>query len=222
MQKILVIEDDNILAEGVKMALEKEGYTVDIANLLKDGEEMLFIKQYHLLILDITLPDGNGLVFLRKKSKEIDIPILVLTAKDTENDEIAGLEAGADDYITKPFGIGILRARIKTLLKRKQIKDVYQFGELVLDFHKKQYTNKGCEIRLSKAEQELLFVLASHPGQTFTRDFLINNTWDNEDSVDENTLTVAIGRLRGKLGGGLIETIYGIGYKWIAEEEEWL
>lgn len=218
MQRILIVEDDRILAEGVKMALEKEGYTVDIAICLKDGEEMLFLKQYHLLILDITLPDGNGLVFCRRKSKEIDIPILLLTAKDTEMDEIAGLEAGADDYVTKPFGIGILRARVKNLLKRKQTKDVYQFGSLELDFHKRIYKKDGLEFRLSKAEQELLFMLASHPGQTFTRDQLICNIWYDEESVDENTLTVTVGRLRSKLGDHLIETVYGIGYKWIAEE----
>lgn len=218
MQRILIVEDDRILAEGVKMALEKEGYTVDIAACLRDGKDMLFLKQYQLLILDITLPDGNGLIFCRRRSKESDTPILLLTAKDTEKDEIAGLEAGADDYITKPFGIGILRARVKTLLKRKQIKDVYQFGSLVLDFHKRLYKRDGKELRLSKPEQEILFMLASHPGQTFTREQLICNTWDDEESVDENTLTVTVGRLRSKLGGSLIETVYGIGYKWIAEE----
>lgn len=220
MEKILIVEDDRMMAEGVKMALQKEGYTVEIAHTLREGEALLFAKSYHLLILDITLPDGDGLAFCRKKARETDMPVLLLTAKDTEQDEILGLEAGAGDYITKPFSIGILRARVKALIKRKQqVKDVYRFGTVVLDFHKRVYQGNGREIRLSKAEQELLFMLVSHPGQTLTRDQLICNTWDSEDSVDENTLTVAIGRLRGKLGGGMIETVYGIGYRWIAGEE---
>lgn len=219
MEKILIVEDDRIMAEGVKMALQKEGYTVEIANTIRDGEALLLAKQYHLLILDITLPDGDGLAFCRKMGRELELPVLLLTARDTEQDEILGLEAGADDYITKPFSIGILRARVRSLMKRKQVKDVYRFGTVVLDFHKRVYQDDGREIRLSKAEQELLFMLVSHPGQTLTRDQLICNTWDSEDSVDENTLTVTIGRLRGKLGGGMIETVYGIGYKWIAGEE---
>ena len=148
------------------------------------------------------------------------MPVLMLTAKDTEEDEISGFEAGADDYVTKPFRIGILRARVHSLIRRNQNPKVFEIGSLYLDIEKRIYKKDGDELALSKVEQELLAMLLLNSGQTLTRNQLINQIWDSWDSVDENTLTVTVGRLRSKLGGNYIKTIYGIGYRWQQDEQD--
>ncbi|MBR1866579.1 MAG: response regulator transcription factor [Lachnospiraceae bacterium] len=214
MIDILMIEDDKVLAEGVQMALEQDGYHVELAAGLSEGMRRLAGKPYQLLILDRSLPDGDGLAFCRRQRQTLSMPILFLTARDTEDDEIAGLEAGAEDYITKPFRIGVLRARVKALLRRTPEMQRYHAGELTFDFEKRRYLRDGVDLELSRAEQELLRILVSHPDQTYTRDYLITHIWDFEDSVDENTLTVTVARLRGKIGGKWIRTVYGIGYRW--------
>lgn len=214
---ILMIEDDNILAEGVQMALEEDGYKVEIANNLKEGKNRLAEKQYQLLILDWNLPDGDGLEFYRRQREMLSMPVLILTARDTEQDEIAGLEAGVEEYITKPFRVGILRARVKALIERSRSKEQYQVGDLMFDFEKRQYLKGKEYMELGRAEQELLRILVSRPGQTYTRDQLISQVWDDEDSVDENTLTVTIARLRNKIGSQWIQTVYGIGYRFREE-----
>lgn len=216
--KILIIEDDVALAQGIAMVLEEEGYEVLLAHSLKKGKEWLEKETFRLLILDVNLPDGNGLMFCRTHRKELAMPILMLTAKDTEEDEILGFEAGVDDYVTKPFRIGILRARVRSLVKRNQNSMVFEIGSLYLDLEKRIYKKDGKELSLNKVEQELLSILLLNPGQTLTRNQLIGRLWDTPDSVDENTLTVTVGRLRSKLGGDYIKTIYGIGYRWQQEE----
>lgn len=216
--KILIIEDDVALAQGIAMVLEEEGYEVLLAHSLKKGKEWLEKETFQLLILDVNLPDGNGLMFCRTHRKEFAMPILMLTAKDTEEDEILGFEAGVDDYVTKPFRIGILRARVRSLVKRNQNSMVFEIGSLYLDLEKRIYKKDGKELSLNKVEQELLSILLLNPGQTLTRNQLIGRLWDTPDSVDENTLTVTVGRLRSKLGGDYIKTIYGIGYRWQQEE----
>ncbi|MBQ3584046.1 MAG: response regulator transcription factor [Lachnospiraceae bacterium] len=214
MNRILIIEDDSSLAQGIGIALQKEGYEVSYGNTLKKARQQLEEQDFQLLILDVNLPDGNGLSFCNAFKKEQKTPVLMLTARDTEQDEIAGLTAGADDYITKPFSIGVLRARVKVLLRRTQSSGEHILGDCRFDFVKRIYLRGGKEIRLSKVEQRLLQLLVEHPGQTLTRDQIIMQVWDLEESVDENTLSVAIGRLRNKIGGTWIQTIYGIGYRW--------
>lgn len=218
MTDILMVEDDNILAEGVQMALEQDGFRVDITHCLAEADQRLSKKQYQLLILDRSLPDGDGLVFCRRHKDTLYMPVLFLTARDTEDDEIAGLEAGAEDYITKPFRVGVLRARVKALIRRSMGTQQYRMGELVFDFEKRCFFRGERSITLSRVEQDLLKILVAHPGQTFTRDHLISRVWDGEDSVDENTLTVTVARLRSKIGGKWIRTVYGIGYQWTDNE----
>ena len=215
--KLLIIEDDVALAQGIAMILEEEGYRTVIASSLKEGKEWLKKESFHLLILDVNLPDGNGCVFCRTHRKDLKMPVLMLTANDTEEDEISGFEAGADDYVTKPFRIGILRARVQSLIRRNQNPKVFETDSLYLDIEKRIYKKDGKELMLSKVEQELLSMLLINPGQTLTRNQLINQIWDSPESVDENTLTVTVGRLRNKLGGNYIKTIYGIGYRWQTE-----
>lgn len=216
--KILIIEDDESLAQGIAMILKEEGYETLVASSLKEGKKYIGEESIQLLILDINLPDGNGLEFCRIHRKELTMPILMLTAKDTEEDEILGFEAGADDYITKPFRIGILRARVHALIRRTQKSKVYEVGNLYLDLEKRVYKRDEKEIELSKVEQELLRLLLINAGQTLTRNQLICRIWDSWDSVDENTLSVTVARLRNKIGGNYIKTIYGIGYRWQQDE----
>ena len=216
--KILIIEDDESLAQGIAMILKEEGYETLVASSLKEGKKYIEEESIQLLILDINLPDGNGLEFCRIHRKELTMPILMLTAKDTEEDEILGFGAGADDYITKPFRIGILRARVHALIRRTQKSKVYEVGNLYLDLEKRVYKRDEKEIELSKVEQELLRLLLINAGQTLTRNQLICRIWDSWDSVDENTLSVTVARLRNKIGGNYIKTIYGIGYRWQQDE----
>lgn len=216
--KILIIEDDESLAQGIAMILKEEGYETLVASSLKEGKKFIGEESIQLLILDINLPDGNGLEFCRIHRKELTMPILMLTAKDTEEDEILGFEAGSDDYITKPFRIGILRARVHALIRRTQKSKVYEVGNLYLDLEKRVYKRDEKEIELSKVEQELLRLLLINAGQTLTRNQLICRIWDSWDSVDENTLSVTVARLRNKIGGNYIKTIYGIGYRWQQDE----
>ncbi|MBR1931471.1 MAG: response regulator transcription factor [Lachnospiraceae bacterium] len=213
MIRILIVEDDAVLADGLKKALQSE-YEVTTAGTL--GEACVCLEQwdYQLLILDINLPDGDGVQFCKAFKQKKDTPVMLLTARDTEQDEITGLEAGADEYITKPFRLGILRARIRLLLRKKQGVRAYEFGELALDFEKKEYRKAEKKLTLSRTEEQVLYLLVSHAGQTLTRDYLIENTWDSYESVEENTLSVCITRLKAKIGAGYIGTVYGIGYQW--------
>ena len=217
MIRILIVEDDNVLAEGLEKALQSE-YEVTTVGTLGEASDDLQLREYQLLILDINLPDGDGVEFCRTIKRKKDIPVLMLTAMDTEQDEITGLEAGADEYITKPFRLGILRARIRLLLRKKGGVREYDFEDLTLDFEKREYRKAGQRLALSRAEEQILYLLVVHEGQTLTRDYLIENTWDSSESVEENTLSVCIARLKGKIGARYIHTIYGIGYLWDKKE----
>ena len=217
MDRILIVEDDKILADGIRMTLMQGSYEVDIADSLKEAREKLNDNQYQVIILDRNLPDGDGLEFCRRYREGCQTPVLFLTGRDREQDEIDGLVAGADDYITKPFRIGILRARVEALIRRNRTPSKYHFGNLVLDFEGRIYRKAGAELQLSRVEQELLYLLISHTGQTLTRDQLISRIWDCAESVDENTLSVTVGRLRRKLDVPYIQTVYGIGYRWMAK-----
>lgn len=214
MTQILIIEDDVSLAQGIGIALQKEGYEISYGHTLSKAQNLLEKQEFQLLILDVNLPDGNGLSFCKSFKESSKTPALMLTARDTEQDEIAGLMSGADDYITKPFSLGVLRARVSVLLRRMESSNEYVLGNCKIDFSKRIFLKDNKEIRLSKVEQKLLQVFVEHPGQTLTRDQIIMQVWDVEESVDENTLSVTVGRLRNKIGGVFIQTIYGIGYRF--------
>lgn len=214
MYNILIVEDDRVLADGLVIALEKEGYTARACNTLKKAEGLLNPCMYDLVILDVNLPDGDGISFCIKIKRHTDVPVLILTACDTDEDEIKGLGSGADDYVSKPFNLDVLRARIKVLLRRKGGMGKYQSERFLFDFDRLLFYSGGREIKLGRAEQKILRLLVNNPSRILTRDNIIMKVWDNEDSVDENTLTVTVGRLRSKLGAGCIETVYGTGYIW--------
>lgn len=218
---ILILEDDISLARGIELALQEEGRRFTLCHTLAAGRTALSSGHFDLLILDVSLPDGSGLDFCREIRGSFAAPILFLTANDTELDIVAGLELGGDDYMTKPFSLAVLRARVKVLLRRNGSSGAtLQFKNLSLDFEALRFTKDGQGIELSKTEQRLLHLLTLNPGQTIPRERLLDYIWsDGGDFVDENALSVAISRLRGKLEENpaeprFIKTVRGIGYCW--------
>ena len=215
MKHITIIEDDIGLNNGIALALKQEDITFFQLYRLGDFQPS---EPTDLIILDINLPDGNGFDFLRKLRQNSDVPVIILTANDLETDEVMGLELGADDYITKPFSLMVLRARIDKVLKKinSSANNVYTDDTYSFDFNKMEFYVDGSSVELSKTEQKLLRLLIQNKGQTLTRDYLVDRIWtDGADYVDENALSVTVGRLRKKLNAAnYIQTVYGIGYAW--------
>jgi DNA-binding response OmpR family regulator len=215
MKHITIIEDDIGLNNGIALALKQEDITFFQLYRLGDFQPS---EPTDLIILDINLPDGNGFDFLRKLRQNSDVPVIILTANDLETDEVMGLELGADDYITKPFSLMVLRARIDKVLKKinSSANNVYIDDTYSFDFNKMEFYVDGSSVELSKTEQKLLRLLIQNKGQTLTRDLLVDRIWtDGADYVDENALSVTVGRLRKKLNAAnYIQTVYGIGYAW--------
>lgn len=236
MWKILIIEDDRALAEGLCRVLtvqEAGRIQAEGAGTLREAGKRLSEEQFDLVILDINLPDGNGFDFLAEVREKKGIPVIMLTANDLESDIVAGLEAGAEDYITKPFRLAELRARVHAQLRRvereKTVREetartgtvrngtgVYCCDGFRFDFDRMHFTAKGREVELSRTEQKLLRILTEHAEGKVGRAELIDWIWtDGAEYVDENALSVAVKRLRDKLGAQeYIRTVYGIGYMW--------
>ena len=222
MQKILLTEDDITLANGIRLALQNASLQITLCHTLTEGRNVLDRECFDLLILDINLPDGSGLDLLNEVRKISAVPIILLTANDMEMDIVTGLESGADDYITKPFSLAVLRARVNAQLRRSisakstctEI-DGFQF-----DFDRMEFRKDGQLVELSKTEQKLLRILVENRGQTLTRAVLVDRIWtDGADYVDENALSVTVKRLRDKLEDSpsspkYLKTVYGIGYTW--------
>ena len=216
--KILLLEDDISLIDGLAYSLDKNGYSVDVAQTVRQAYESLHKETYSLLLLDMTLPDGNGMdvcSFVRKQGNQV--PIIFLTAMDEEVNVIRGLDSGAEDYITKPFSLMVLRARIDKAL-RSAGKRTWQFGELSFSFEEMRFFKGAEEIILSRTEQKLLHLLVENRNQVLGREQLVDRIWtDGAEYVDENALSVAVNRLRNKLGEGAdghLQTVYGKGYIW--------
>jgi DNA-binding response OmpR family regulator len=218
MNTVLLLEDDLALSHGVAVALESDELHIRKYHTLVQAMEEWNKDIFQLVILDINLPDGSGLEFLRKIRTESDVPVILLTANDLETDVVSGLEKGADDYITKPFSLAILRARVDTQLRRTSVLSAaVQIDSFCFDFDHMEYTRGGQKIELSKTEQKLLRLLVENRGRTLTRELLLDRIWtDGADYVDENALSVTVKRLRDKLEApAYIKTVYGIGYSWV-------
>ena len=268
--KILIVEDDKALNDGIALSLCGSGSDALAlqAYSLAEADKLLGRgTPVDLIILDINLPDGSGLDYCRKIRKESRIPIIFLTANDMETDIVSGLESGADDYITKPFSLAVLRARVNTVLRRRteeaealqkradtanqqncgdaakyqdcgntaeqesregkegraasvQSGSVFRSGAFVFDFENMKFSADGVSAELSKTEQRLLRIFTQNAGRTLTRDTLISRVWDDTEFVEENALSVTVKRLRGKLPGIPIKTVYGIGYILQVDEEK--
>lgn len=213
MMTILIVEDDRPLNDGIALSLN-EAKSLQAYNL-KEARTLLN-DAVDLIILDINLPDGSGLDFCREIRTFSSLPIIFLTANDMELDIVAGLASGADDYMTKPFSLAVLRARIDAVMRRHlPASDVYEQGDFFFDFVNMIFKAGETAVNLSKTEQRLLKLLVSNKGITLSRDNLIDRIWsDGAEFVEENALSVTVGRLRQKLDGAPIKTVYGIGYVW--------
>ena len=222
MQKyqILVVEDDKGLNQGIAMALRDETVAFLQAFTFQEAIKIWEAERVDMVLLDINLPDGSGYELLKKIRKQSEIPVLMITANDMEVDEVMGFTLGADDYITKPFSLMVLRARVERMRKRSgetKKQEIYRDEVYEFNFDKMLFLKEGEEVTLSKTEQKLLRVLTQHREQTLTREQLMDAVWSNDaEFVDENALSVAVNRLRRKLesrqGDCPIQTVYGLGY----------
>lgn len=226
MKKILLIEDDKALSNGICLALKTNEIEISQYFDLLSAKKRCLEEAFDLLILDINLPDGNGLDLLKVIRQTLATPIIMLTAKDMETDIVTGLEMGADDYITKPFSLAVLRARVNTQL-RKTVhapSEKTVIGPFVFDFGRMEYFKDDKSLELSKTEQKLLRFLIENRGITLSREMLVDRIWtDSGEYVDENALSVTIKRLRDKLEELptkpiYIKTVYGIGYTWAVKD----
>lgn len=218
MEKIFIIEDDKGLSAGLCRALTTENITAESCGTLREARCRLSEQVFGLIILDVNLPDGNGFDFLREIRGKYDTPVITLTANDMESDVVSGLEQGADDYITKPFSLAVLRARVNARLRRGNAPQKrFVCGGFVFDFERMEFSANGVPAELSKTEQKLLRILTENAGVTVSRERLVDRIWtDGAEYVDENALSVAVNRLRNKLGAQEhIKTVYGVGYVWV-------
>ncbi len=218
MKTILIVEDDRPLAQGIQMALSQGGRTIRLAHTLADARAQLAAEPFDLMVLDLNLPDGNGLTLLEELRRTSDLPVLILSANDMEMDQVTGLERGADDYVTKPFSLAILRARVNNLLRERRKTGVVDLPPFSFDFQQMVFARENSPLELSKTEQRLLRLLVENRGRTLSREVLLDRVWDNGEFVDENALSVAVKRLRSKLVDAPIKTVYGVGYTWSEEK----
>lgn len=219
---VMILEDDTDLAEGIELSLQGEELSFIICRTIAEARKALELYLFDLLIFDINLPDGSGLEFCRELKRKVKIPIALLTAKGMEMDIVKGLESGADDYITKPFSLMVLRARIRALLRRNITTNAkeYRNSVFLFRFETMEFYKNGVPIELSKTEQRILYLLISNPNRILTRERLLEWVWtEGTEYVEDNALSVGIRRLREKLEDdssdpSYIKTVYGKGYVW--------
>lgn len=226
--RILVVDDEEDLCEILKFNLENEGYWVDTANSAEEALKM-DLCSYQLLLLDVMMGEISGFKManlLKKNKKTAEIPIIFLTAKDTENDMVTGFNIGADDYISKPFSLREVCARVKAVLRRTSADknndqpEQIVYKDLILDITRKKASIDGEEIALTKKEFEILLLLLQNRGKVFSREDILSRIWSDEVYVLDRTIDVNITRLRKKIGnyGKYIVTRLGYGYCFESEE----
>lgn len=248
MYHILIVEDDPTLGQGLRLAFQNPHQQSTLACSCAEARQLLHTGAFDLALFDINLPDGSGLGLLCETRQNNDPPVILLTCNDLENDIVTGLSLGAEDYITKPFSLAVLRARVDAVLRRRaattamtttaitaapaDMRDArdatntrdatgtpataFVWGGFVFDFDHWTFSVDGRPVQLSLTEQKLLRLLVENRGRTLPREFLLDRVWsDGAKFVDENALSVTIGRLRRKLGSHApIQTVYGLGYTW--------
>lgn len=226
MADVLVIEDQADIANLVRMHVEMLGHRVQCCDTLAFARKARREREWALLILDLSLPDGDGLEFCRELRKsDPALPVLMLTARGTEHDRVRGLETGADDYLTKPFGVLELQARVRALLRRSALaahepgNEAIEIGPLRLDLARRETRVAGRNVELTATEFDLLVFLARQPGVVFSRQQLLSAVWGYHYEGYEHTVNSHINRLRAKLEADaaaprLIRTVWGVGYKF--------
>ncbi|HAM99965.1 MAG TPA: DNA-binding response regulator [Marinilabiliales bacterium] len=227
MIKILIVEDEVAMLKGLQDNLEFEGYAVDTANNGKDGLQKMLTNKYHLALLDVMMPELSGFdVCKTARGKGIKTPVIMLTAKAEEIDKVLGLELGADDYITKPFSLRELLARIRAILRRAGIDEPneenrqVEIGNMKVNFALYVATVQGEEVKLSHKEFEILHYLFVHKNETVSRDDLLNNVWGTDYQPTSRTIDNFVLKLRQKIekdpnDARIILTVHGVGYKLI-------
>lgn len=224
---IQIVEDDRALSDGIVLAVREPELEFIQDVTVRAAKESFRERLPELIILDVNLPDGSGYDYLKWVRERSYLPVLVLTANDMEMDEVMGLTLGADDYMTKPFSLAVLRARIQALMRRGGGRNAYVYEEdgFSFDFGSLVFTKKGVPLFLSVNEQRLLKLFVENRGRVLTRNVLIDRLWsDGGEYVDENALSVTVNRLRSKLedkkdGISYIKTVYGQGYMWKREDK---
>ena len=217
-EKILLVEDEEKLARMVEMELRYEGYEVTKAFDGRSGLEEALSGKYDLVLLDIMLPQLSGMEVLRRLRRESDMPVIMLTARDSVIDKVSGLDSGADDYITKPFAIEELLARIRAALRKRAVRSgtILTAGELVMDVERHQVSVRGQSVELTKKEFDLLHQLLENKGRVLTREALLDSVWGFDFVGETNSVDVYIRFLRSKIdeafGMKLIHTVRGVGY----------
>ncbi len=215
MKYILIVEDDITLRSGLAAALQNSDITPYTAADLAEARRILRERTFDLLLLDCNLPDGNGVDLCREVTAGQDIPVIFLTVRDAELDEVTAFRAGACDYIKKPFSLTILQERIAAALRKRSSNNIYEDSRFQFDFTELTFSADGQKIIFSSTEQKLLAVFCSHKGQILERQTLVDKIWScGSDYIDENALSVTVKRLRDKLGTDCIGTVYGLGYVW--------
>lgn len=230
MAELLLVEDDSRLTDGLVFTLRKNGYQTDTARTVAEAERLLREKEYDLLILDVTLPDGTGYDICTKVRRKSSVPVIFLTALDEEVHVVKGLQLGGDDYMTKPFRLNELLARIQALLRRSgkekgggssaEKKEVLVSGEIEVYLSEYKVRKAGAAVEVTANEYRLLCLFLSHQDRVLSREWMKDRLWDgNGEYVDDNTLSVYIRRLRSKIEEnpdmpGHLITVRGIGYIW--------
>ena len=223
MERILLIEDDQALGRGIALALAGEGREIRVAATLAQGRAALGEEEYALVLLDLNLPDGNGLDFLTALRRTSGVPVLILTANDLESDQVAGLELGADDYMTKPFAPAELLAHLRALTRRQGevLFEKLAAGDLVLNLESYDLACGSKSIHLSYKEFSLAKVLMANAGQVVSKDMLIAKVWGVESSAEDNNVEAYVSFLRKKMkflgSTARIETLRRAGYRFVAD-----
>ena len=215
MKHILLVEDDTALREGLVTALQSDSFTIHAAADLASARQILREHSFDLLLLDVNLPDGSGIDLCREVTAVQDVPVIFLTVRDAEIDEVTAFRAGACDYIKKPFSLTILQERIAAALRKRSPNHIYEDSRFRFDFTELVFSADGVRVILSATEQKLLSIFCNHKGQILERQTLVEKIWScDSDYIDENALSVTVKRLRDKLGADCIGTVYGMGYVW--------
>ena len=224
MERVLLLEDDLSLIDGLSYAFNKQGFEVSVARTITEAKIMFCEKDFDLLILDVTLPDGSGFDFCTYVRQKSHVPLIFLTASDEELSVVKGLDIGGDDYITKPFKLGILMSRVNALLRRSKNMETdcaeLDSGGIKVNLSQCQAYKNGISLNLTAAEYRLLCFFMQNPNIVLSKDTILERLWDSSGSfVDDNTLSGYIRRLRMKIeddpeNPSLIATVRRLGYKW--------
>ena len=219
MSNILLLEDDLSLINGLSFAFKKQGFELNIARTLKEAEELWTDGKYDLLVLDVSLPDGSGFEFCKRVRLTSKVPIIFLTASDEETSIIMGLDIGGDDYITKPFGIGELRARVAAHIRRENREKTHTIciEEVRFSMQERKIYVQEHELVFTKAEYTICEFLALNHGQVFSKERILEHVFGFDGDSNSSAITEHVKNIRAKFqkfGINPIETVWGIGYRW--------